>query len=76
MLSIFMDNFALLLLDLFNINLIIGLIGLVISLLANLVTKGKNSLLRYSFEFFIAYIIAFGIMRIFLNAIVYAYNLI
>lgn len=75
MLSVFMDNFTLVLLDLFNIVLLISLIGLAISLLGNIVTRGKNSFLREAFEFFIASTIVFGVMRIFLNAIVDVYSL-
>jgi hypothetical protein len=68
--SIFIDNFTVVLLDLFEVVLVVSIVGLVISLIGNLITEGKNAILREAFEFCIASSIVFGVMRIFLNAMI------
>lgn len=73
--NIFMINFFSVSLDLFDTAFLISIIGLGISFMLNIVTEGKSKRLGDMFEFFIASTIVFGVVRIFLNAMVDVANL-
>jgi hypothetical protein len=73
--NIFIVNFFSTSLEIFDVAFLLSIIGLGISFILNKVTEGKRKRLGDMFEFCIASTIVFGVMRIFLNAMVDVANL-